>query len=180
MKDLKNVLEGILGDIDVTIDDSDKIVKKIAALDVKTLDFTEFVKAFADYFGCDMPKIKKGKGKLVMTKTSRYSGSGNTFSYGTYGGPDNVADIHISRSSKSEMTRNLYSIRFVDDKYSKGFYVQIKLTYIYTGHGKTSRTTVKSIYRYYDGDYKIKDFISRLFLSETGYFDMIFDKNDFK
>lgn len=180
MKDLKSVLEGILGDIDVTIDDSDKIVKKIAALNVKTLDFTEFVKAFADYFGCDMPKIKKGKGKLVMTKNSRYSGLGNTFSYGTYGGPDNVADIHISHSSESGMTRNLYSIKFVDDKYSKGFYVQMKLTYIYTGHGKASRTTVKSIYRYYDGDNTIKDFISRLFLSETGYFDNIFDKNDFK
>lgn len=180
MKDLKSVLEGILGDIDVTIDDSDKIVKKIAALNIKTLDFTEFVKAFADYFGCDMPKIKKGKGKLVMTKTYRYSGLGNTFSYGTYGGPDNVADIHISRSSESGMTRNLYSIRFVDDKYSKGFYVQMKLTYIYTGHGKDSRTTVKSIYAYYDGDHKIKDFISRSFLSETGYFDMIFDKNDFR
>lgn len=179
MKDLKSVLEGILGDIDVTIDDSDKIVKKIAALNIKTLDFTEFVKAFADYFGCDMPKIKKGKGKLVMTKTSRYSGLGNTFSYGTYGGPDNVADIHISHLSESGMTRNLYSIRFVDDKYSKGFYVQMKLTYIYTGHGKASRTTVKSIYSYYDGDNKIKDFI-RLFLSETTYFNDIFDKNDFK
>lgn len=180
MKDLKSVLEGILGDIDVTIDDSDKIVKKIAALNIKTLDFTEFVKAFADYFGCDMPKIKKGKGKLVMTKTSRYSSVGNEFHYGTYGGPDNVADIHISHSSKEGLMRNLYSIRFVDDKYSKGFYVQMKLTYIYTGHGKASRTTVKSIYRYYDGDHKIKDFISRLFLSETGYFDNIFDKNDFK
>lgn len=179
MKDLKSVLEGILGDIDVTIDDSDKIVKKIAALDVKTLDFTEFVKAFADYFGCDMPKIKKGKGKLVMTKTYRYSGLGNVFSYGTYGGPDNVADIHISRSSGSGMMRNLYSIRFVDDKYSKGFYVQMKLTFIDTGHRKTSRTIVKSIYAYYDGDNKIKDFISRSFLSETSYFDDIFYKNDF-
>ena len=180
MKDLKSVLESILGDIDVTIDDSDKIVKKIAALDVKTLDFTEFVKAFADYFGCDMPKIKKGKGKLVMTKTYRYSGLGNTFSYGTYGGPDNVADIHISRSSESGMMRNLYSIRFVDDKYSKGFYVQMKLTFIDTGHGKTSRTIVKSIYSYYDGDNKIKDFILRMFLNETNYFNDIFDKNDFK
>lgn len=180
MKDLKSVLEGILGDIDVTIDDSDKIVKKIAALNIKTLDFTEFVKAFADYFGCDMPKIKKGKGKLVMTKTYRYSGLGNTFSYGNYGGPDNVADIHISHSSGSGMMRNLYSIRFVDDKYSKGFYVQMKFTFIDIGHGKSSRTTLKSIYAYYDGDHKIKDFISRSFLSETGYFDSIFDKNDFK
>lgn len=180
MKDLKSVLEGILGDIDVTIDDSDKIVKKIAALNVKTLNFTEFVKAFADYFGCDMPKIKKGKGKLVMTKTSRYSGAGNEFFYGKYGGPDNVADIHISRLSKEGSTRNLYSFRFVDDKYSKGFYVQMKLTCIYTGYGKDSRTTLKSIYKYYDGDYTIKDFISRLFLNETSYFDDIFDKNDFK
>lgn len=180
MKDLKSVLEGILGDIDVTIDDSDKIVKKIAALDIKTLDFTEFVKAFADYFGCDMPKIKKGKGKLVMKEPFKRSGNGNIFSYGTYGGPDNVADIHISRSSDSGMTRNLYSIRFVDDKYSKGFFVQMKRTYIHNFFAKPERNLVKSIYHYYDGDNKIKEFISRMFLSETSYFDEIFDKNHFK
>lgn len=175
MKPLKNIIqEGILSDVDTAIEINDSTVKKIAAFNKKTLDFTEFVQSFADYFKCPMPKIKKGKGKLSMVGVRFSRTVGNEFIYGEYGGGDNVADMHITHSV-NDTTKMLYSIRFVDDKYSKGFYVQIKSTVVH----KISRNVLCSMYRYYDGDITIKDFIKNLFLNHTSYFNDLFDKSDF-
>ena len=168
MKHLKNILEGILSDIDVTLDSTDKTVKKIAALNTKADTFEEFVKAFADYFGCDMPKIKKGKGKL--------SNIGFKHNYGRK--PDlkyencDVADIKITENSKFSTSRTLYSLRFV--KYLNGFYLQIKSTFISSDY----RATGYAVYQSYYSTMTIKEFMATM-LKYVHAFDKIFDKKDF-
>lgn len=169
MKHLKNILEGILSDIDVTLNDTDKSIKKIAALNTKADTFEEFIKAFVDYFDCKMPKIKKGKGTLSFTgfRNRKYK-----FGYENA----DVADIKISHESSTGNTRILYVLKFVKNN-ANTYYFQIKSTYISGDH----RMTGWSYYDYYNlkiRDITVKDFIKTI-LGQTSAFDKIFDKNDF-
>ena len=180
MKTLKNIIqEGILSDIDVTLDSTDKMAKKLSALNIKASSFEEFVSAFADYFGCKVPNIKKKSGKLYNSGRKGISVKVDICPYTN----SKVADIKISKITDSTH-RVLYSLKFVQYlEGSRGYFLQLKKTYIsmpFPGAGskQTFRTEVNALYKFYNSEESIKDFISSI-KKDTSAYDELFDKKDF-
>ena len=58
MKSLKNICEGILSDIDISLDKMDQDIR-FRALSVETKTFDELVDAFAKLFNTNKPKVSK-------------------------------------------------------------------------------------------------------------------------